>query len=589
MSNRSVIFKTLWLVSQRDTSARRLDFHSKTLLLGPNGTGKSRIAKNLYWVFGCDAPKRNMGSWDPKTIGGLEFEFNGKDYLVLRSGPKLGLFSGDELVFASQRRSEWDKFLGGFFGYLLKLSRPGTTKRFDQAGPEYLTLPFYMDQDGSWSASWNTYESLGQFSNWKIPTFEAFIGLRPNAYFDAKQKRDEVAAQLRERQRDLDAQRDAFRRVEDVLPTDVPSLDPKIFRDELAQLGQQAAIAYEQQAKVRGKLLAIVSTREQVRTELQLAGEARRELTADIVYLSELPAGPIECPTCGTEHENSFHARLNLSQDADTMSALVAELQSRAETLRIEETDIRLSLNEIEQTIALYEETATHRKADLALSELLAAQSRKTLDQAFKRVSLDIQAVVTDLESSERELKAKMKLFENKAREKQVREFYLGQLKSLSTTLNVPLDEQMLKFSLGARAQTGGSSAPRSMLATHLALLKTNVEYGDCPVFPFVVDTPQQSGQDEKNLRKMIEVIGKVASIDHQVILAAEFIPDGTDVSIYEIKEFDQSHGALNKDDYPRAVERLRAPYTALNDRIALTGSKKPQRTRREPKGDGGD
>ena len=42
---RRVTYKTLWLVSARDGSARKQLFSQKTLLLGPNGTGKSRIIK----------------------------------------------------------------------------------------------------------------------------------------------------------------------------------------------------------------------------------------------------------------------------------------------------------------------------------------------------------------------------------------------------------------------------------------------------------------------------------------------------------------------------------------------------------------
>ena len=73
--NRRVRYKTLWLVSARDGSARKQLFSQKTLLLGPNGTGKSRIIKNLYWVFGCKTRKRDAGMWDPDTVAALEFTY----------------------------------------------------------------------------------------------------------------------------------------------------------------------------------------------------------------------------------------------------------------------------------------------------------------------------------------------------------------------------------------------------------------------------------------------------------------------------------------------------------------------------------
>ena len=569
--SREVIFKTLFLISQRDASARRLDLSQQTLLLGSNGTGKSRITTNLFCVFGCNPPKRNVGNWDAETVGALEFSFDGKDYFVLRQGNRLGLFLDGRLLFGAQKMSEWSRHIARIFGYRLQLPRP-RGERYDQAGMEYLTLPFYMDQDGSWGASWDTYENLGQFKGWKKPTFESFIGLKPNAYFEAKQRQDELAVVLNEKRKELDAQTTAFRRVEEVLPEDVPNLNPQAFRDELAELGRQAADAYNLQVKTRAKLLSVMGTREQMRAELQLAGAAHKELSSDIVYLSDLPPGPIECPTCGVHHENSFHARLTLSQDADTMAALVAELQSRSEDLRTEEESIRSQLAEIAKTIAEFDRTAQERKADLALSELLAAQSRRTLGEAFRRVSMEIKVNLTDLEAKERELRARAKHFLDKHRIKTVQEYFSNTVATFSQNLNVPSDEQVSKVVPGSRAEAGGSSAPRSMLAVHLGLLSANAEYGDCPLFPFVMDTPQQSGQDEKNLRKMIEVAGRAASASHQVVLAIETLPADLDISAFAVISFERSHGALSKEDFPAVAEVIRGPLTLLNEALALDG-----------------
>ena len=571
--SRQVTFKTLFLISQRDESARKLELSQQTLLLGSNGTGKSRITKNLFWVFGCNPPKRNVGNWDAETIGALEFSFEGKNYFVLRQGNRLGLFSDGRLLFAAQKMSDWNQHIAKVFGYRLQLPRH-RGERFDQAGMDYLTLPFYMDQDGSWGTSWDTYENLGQFKAWKKPTFESFIGLKPNAYFEAKQKQDELSIILNEKRRELDAQTAAFRRVEEILPEDVPTLDPQAFRDELAELGRMAAAAYNLQVKTRAKLLAVMGTREQMRSELRLAGAAHKELSADIVYLSELPPGPIECPTCGVQHENSFHARLTLSQDTDTMAALVAELQTRSEEQRIEEESIRSQLSEIARTIDEFNRTAQDRKADLALSELLAAQSRRTLDEAFHRVALEIKESLTDLEAQERELKARAKQYLDKHRIKMVQGYFSDAVSTFSQALNVPSDEQVSRVVPGDRAEAGGSSAPRSMLAVHLGLLSTNSEYGDCPLFPFVMDTPQQSGQDEKNLRTMIEVAGRSASASHQVVLAIETLPAGVDVSSFVIVPFEKSHGAMSREEFQAVAEVVRRPLTLLNEALVRDASK---------------
>ena len=232
--NRRVRYKTLWLVSARDGSARKQLFSQKTLLLGPNGTGKSRIIKNLYWVFGCKTRKRDAGMWDPDTVAALEFTYRDKDYMVVRDGKRLGMFgANDQLLFAAENMSAWSKALGAFFGFELRLKRPQTVT-FSQAGPEYMLMPFYMDQDGSWGAGWDTFEQLTQFSDWKGATFESFIGMRPNAYFQAKHFSTEIGERVTDRRKELEAQRAAFKRVKDVLPKNLPSLNFAAFRMRLA-------------------------------------------------------------------------------------------------------------------------------------------------------------------------------------------------------------------------------------------------------------------------------------------------------------------------------------------------------------------
>ena len=66
--SRRVTYETLWIASARDEKGRKQPLQSKTLLFGSNGTGKSRVVKNLYWVFGCNTRKRDAGAWDLSLI-----------------------------------------------------------------------------------------------------------------------------------------------------------------------------------------------------------------------------------------------------------------------------------------------------------------------------------------------------------------------------------------------------------------------------------------------------------------------------------------------------------------------------------------
>jgi hypothetical protein len=567
--SRRVIFKTLWLASERDLAGRKQHLQSKNLLLGSNATGKSRIIKNLFWAFGCDPVNRNQGEWDPDAIAAVEFEFNSIVYMVLRDGNRLGMFSegGGSLLFSAENMRAWASFTSSFFGYSLNLKRPSSTS-YSRAGVEYLTLPFYLDQDGSWGTEWNTYAHLKQFSSWKTEVFEAFTGLWPNAYFDAKRRHEEVSAKIREKLAEKEAQRQAFKSVKEILPKNLPSLDLSTFRRQLADIGQKAVKVQKEQVKLRGQLLAAVNLRATLEAELALARNAQKELMADISYLAEVPSKSLECPTCGTVHEKSFHARLELAQDSESTAELVAELSRKLVSTREEESSIRGDMRKMAIALAEIDSISQERKTRLRLDEVLASHSKKTLDVAFRRVSDDANEALNVLGIKEANLAVQVRKFKDKTRQDEIREYFSSQVASLSSALNVPAQEQLRGAKPGGRAQAGGSGAPRSILAIHLALLRCNERYGDTAMFPFVVDTPQQSGQDFDNLKRMIEIAGESASQDHQVILAVETLPSKVNVDSFNIIEFDLGHRALERESYNEVVSKLRSPLSLMRDSI---------------------
>lgn len=83
-------------------------------------------------------------------------------------------------------------------------------------------------------------------------------------------------------------------------------------------------------------------------------------------------------------------------------------------------------------------------------------------------------------------------------------------------------------------------------------------------------DTPAQSGQDDANLGKMIEVLGKSAAAHHQVVLAAERIPAEVDLGGFTTVSLVEKRSALSLEAYAEASERLMGPLSALRESVKL-------------------
>ncbi|MCI1004284.1 hypothetical protein [Herbaspirillum sp. C7C8] len=550
--NRNVTFKTLWLVSETEQKARKQTFPTqRTILFGTNGTGKSRITKNLFWTLGCTPEKQLSAGWDPDFIGVLEFEYESKTYTVVRQRKNLGLFAENgALIACANNMGTWNRIMADKFGYKLMLQRPQSTTA-SRLGVEYLTLPTYIDQDGGWGATWSSFKNLSQFKAWKKPVFEAYIGLRPNAYFAAKQLWQEASDVLKGMQEKFDTQKSAFKRVREILPKNVPVLSDAQFENELVDLGEKARDLQQRQNELRAKLVSAVNRKEQISSSLRLAVENHRNLTDDLGFISERNEENIECPTCGTLHENSFHARLQLTQDAHAFALLVAELRAekaqavaRHEQLLAELADIGKQSREITSTIR--EEQAGLQAKEL----LLAAHSAQTLDNAFEAVTSELSEEISAYAAKVETLKGGYKIFEDRARTTEVGDYFSTSVTWFSNKLNVPAEEQIKKTKPGDRGNSGGSSGPRSLLAVHLAMVKSNAAYGDTPLFPLVIDTLQQSGQDLKNLSSMVEILNGNVGINQQIILAVEMLPPTVDISNFNVVNLTEDRALLNPDDF---------------------------------------
>ena len=78
----------------------------------------------------------------------------------------------------------------------------------------------------------------------------------------------------------------------------------------------------------------------------------------------------------------------------------------------------------------------------------------------------------------------------------------------------------------------------------------------------------------------MIEVAGRAASANHQVVLAIETLPADLDISSFAVVPFEKSPGARSKEDFSAVAEIIRQPLTLLNEALAFAEGSKKQSAR---------
>jgi hypothetical protein len=559
----TVTFHKLWLISERDESARQLAFNpSKNLLAGSNETGKSRVLKHLVWALGCNPRAQAAGGWDSNVVAAVELSVGKKRYTFLRTGrDNLAAFDGaGNLLLATESAPKWAAFFAETFDYPLKLQRHAEGK-FGLAGPEYAVLPFYIDQEGGWGVKWTNFTRLTQFSRWEPLVLEAFTGLRPQRYFLAQLQRDEVATKLRESRLQQKVQARAYEQVAAMLPKSDTKLDEGSFAQELKEVSERAAVLARDEDEVRTSLFEAAQLRHEKTAELQMVSRSEQDLVSDLAYLSKYPdEGELTCPTCGQVHGTSFRARVELAADAKDAHQLVLSIREQLDKVREREHTLRAKLAKVTSSLEQLRAAMARSKDGRPVSDIVAAQSRNTLERAYDQSRRDLVAQIDELEGEQKELQEELDGLTDKGREKRLRAEYKQELSSFADRLNIAKAE-IGQIRIASRPPMGsGSSGPRIYLAMHMALLSLNKKYGEGPLFPFIIDTPRQQDIDDANMSKLLNTIF-TDSPSHQIFVANGSVPqDWTPPQDCSILRFENKRQLLRPEEYKEGVVAL-APF----------------------------
>lgn len=572
--SQTVVFNALWLLSERDARARHLTFNQEmNLLAGDNGMGKSRVIKHLVWALGCEPPKRAAGDFDSNTIAVVTVTIGKKQRTFVRQNRGRAAFDHDgKLILATASASQWNEYFASEFDFPLKLQRHDD-EGFGLAGPSYAMLPFYIDQDGGWNVKWANFTNLTQFTNWQTAVFNSFSGVKPPAYVRDQLLRDEASYKLRLVKAQVRVQQTSYERVVAMLPPESTVIDEALFAEQLKDIALKAQTLKEEQSIIRTELLWLAQERQQRTAELHTALEGEKSLVEDLAFLAEFPDDQqLVCPTCSHVHTTSFHARQTLAVDAHEIHEAAVKLQSILENLKLKESKLQRSLTAVAENLRDLNALINQKQDGGSAADVIAAKSRNTLERAYRATKNELAAQVDTLAEEKHTYEEALAKLTDKDREKRVKEFFGETFISVADALDVDKKEIGKKLKIGARPPAAsGSYLPRAVLATHLALLATHSKYGVGCKFPFIVDTPQQSGQDPASLGRMLDAI-LVSSGSGQRLVATESIPEGWQPPKgCKVLKFTEKRNLLREAEFKESADAVGA--LVMEMRIALTAS----------------
>ena len=556
---KSFQFESIRLMSHRDGRARKIHFHStSTLVVGRNHTGKSSLIKALFRTLGAK-PQGGLTEWDESTVSVVDFSVAGVRYSALHQSGHRALFSADgELLTAANNHGEWTHALTQALGFNLVLTDKNAATV--SADANCFFLPFYINQDGSWQSTWDTFVGLKRFRAPVGPILEYFSGIKPPAYYSLSAERALLQRAVDELERERCALERTKIRFQERGYQRTPKVNSDNFQAEVGELTQEVSKLNAEQEKVRENLVREREALESIENQIKAANAALETYAKDSTYMRQEPREILVCPTCNAEHEESFLELLDYAEDARVLRELVSQLRISASKLREQTARTRARLSELKSSYNRVAEILATRRGELTFNDVVnsigAENAIRSFDDESAKLKGEIGLKLGALQDMERTLKE----LTSAARSKEILAEFRAAYAAAMVKLNLhPLDTSRLR--LTSRPDLSGSSGPRSILAYYAAIWTVCLGKHGSFAIPLVIDSPNQQGQDDINLPKVLQFLANDLPAGAQVIVSTEM---ETDNKFAQTIELTDPYKLLREDEFAEVASSIEPMLSAM-------------------------
>lgn len=526
----SLKLSRLVIISNSEKSANQFEF-SKTLNLiiaNDNSVGKSTLLKLIFWTFGCE-PEFDT-TWKAKDCTSLvEFEISGKKYIIKRYKSQISLKEPDSTVENYEKiTGDFSQKIAEIFDFKVLLPNQSTSQ-LETPPPAYYFLPFYIDQKRSWSKAWDNFENLGQYKNWKETIIKYHIALLTSEHFEIEIEKTDQKFNQNFINKEIDKIETAIDVVSEYIPqqlTTVTSVEGLNILTENIKL-DLAKLQREQE-----NLLTEISLNNSELSHLQ----HQKEITEKIIFeldsdyrftIENIPDDEIECPLCGTMHDNSIVSRASILVDKTQAEIQLKEILKYLENVlsKISKSNFKLEDNKrlIEEINSKY--VVLNDDADpINFDQIIESIAGKNIKENVERSKIEKVNEVHEITKSIKKLVKEQKQLVTKEtiqeRNNTFISIFKAYLKELAyDSINLSEIDSPLDYNKVIK-EGGAAEGTRGILAYYLSVYKMVEKYQNEILFPLVIDTPNQQEQSDLNYEKIVNLILKNFS-NNQVLLSA--------------------------------------------------------------------
>lgn len=521
-----MIFKKLYIFSSSESKAKVVEFsEGKNIITSSpvDGTdrGKSTIMKSLYHTMGADCFFNDKWNDDDKTYI-VNFALADEEYFIYRCNRLFKVFDAkQQLLFKTIDRHELADSLGKIFKFAVKLPNRSEEK-LEITPPAYNYLLYFIDQDKLDGTNFASFKSLAQYPNYKENTLFYHFGAFDDEYYEIMHKLETIGDEISRYKKDKDLSESMLERIFTSIKDVSYSKSIDLLRQDIERSKEKYSSIAKTLSDTRMKLIELRNEKDELQRSLHSLEHLGKVNENEISSLLKH-----RCPLCDSEVADTLHLRVMKYNTNDDIILLSSDLQ-----ISISQTDKKIARLESEYKDVLakldeYENSLGVKTAEV--NDVLKHQGLIEVRDSLTSELMSTKHVIAEKETIEKELKKKIKAYNDRKKEINQRYYEL----MLTDKIKFGLEEIDAKGfeKITNSFSAGGSNKPISTVIWYTNLIKLKNQFNpDAISFPVVFDSPNNAETDLTKRVRVYEYLAKNIDNNNQLILSGiGFKPDDFD------------------------------------------------------------
>lgn len=557
MQKSFLVINRIMLLSLKEKKAKEVIFDRKRTIITSEETaeGKSSLVKSIYYTFGCDV-KFNPRWVKTDFISIVEYSIKGINYSVYRDrSGVIAFFDYNQTLiklFENDIRGV-SKYLAQKLDFDMKFS--DNNGDLDTPPINFFFSLFYFDQDTSKEKTWagfmhNTKKSY--MSNITDQVILYHSGKRDNVTYRLQGERSVLNEKINEVNKERRILLKVKRKAEEGIKNFDYIADKKLFEREISELVKEINEIGKIQFKLRTELNELNNRHIILVHQIQTANKQLKENNKDYEFVVSLE-NELECPLCGTTHENSFINRFSMVNDTLNLEQVTNELYEEDNVIKSKIEKLQNDYEKVNIHYSSLTKILNTKKEKLKFDDYIDSRSQKHMSDAFASQIENKDKELSDFAGRRTSIDYSLKAIgkDNKERSKDIDDFYVSSMNRYLSTLDARMDSKHYKsMKITNTNKETGSTGFRGLIAHFYAMLKLSYQYTNYVFCPIIIDTINQDGQTDDTVDLMTKFLDEKQPENSQLII----ILGKSELERYDMKgkviELKQKHSLLGEEDF---------------------------------------